>query len=137
MEEPGVEPKIGHKRVLWKEAMILPDIPATISLEQQDAVQTSSQVHPHQLRAKRVPRYRCRTCGSRNCSCVNLVVEKKLDKRLARGGPTPTSMVRDAPSSTQNHTITSQKFNLVIIVITVEKTYSSIASGTVPTLETT
>ena len=55
-------------------AMTLPNIAESMSPEEREAqLPTSSQAPPHQLRRNRAPRYRCGTCGSRNCSCVNLI----------------------------------------------------------------
>ena len=50
-------------------AMILPNIPESMSLDQQDAEQPiTSQALPYQLRRNGAPRYRCGTRGSSNCS---------------------------------------------------------------------
>ena len=60
-------------------------MPESLSLGQEDAEQApSSQTSPYQLGRNRAPRYRCGTCGSRNCSCVNLVESIAPAKRLAR-----------------------------------------------------
>ena len=66
--------------------MTIPYIPETTSLDQRAIEQESPQTHPYQLKANRAPQYRCGTCGSRNCSCLNLVEEEEPDQRFARGG---------------------------------------------------
>ena len=66
-------------------AMTSPNIPDSMSPDQQCAGQTSSQAPPYQLRCNRAPRYRCRTCSSLDCSCVNLVEVRAPGKRLVRG----------------------------------------------------
>ena len=64
--------------------MTLPNIPDTMLPDQQGAEQTSpSQAPPYQLRRNRAPRYRCGTCGSRDCSGVNLVEVITPDKLCA------------------------------------------------------
>ena len=127
-------------------AMTLPNIAESISPEQREAEQpTPSQAPPYQLRRNRAPRYRCGTCGSRNCSCVNLVEVKTPDKRLARGVDAPALDLADTEIFEDHiqHTIRSihakdQDVPQVHhVVISIEKTYSSIGPGVVPPLETT
>ena len=127
-------------------AMTLPNIAESISPEQREAEQpTPSQAPPYQLRRNRAPRYRCGTCGSRNCSCVNLVEVKTPDKRLARGVDAPALDLADTEifEDHMQHTIRSihakdQDVPQVHhVVISIEKTYSSIGPGVVPPLETT
>ena len=66
--------------------MTLPNIPESLSPDQQGAEQTPpSQAPPYQLRRNTTPRYRCGTCGTRNCSCVNLDEVRTPVKRLVRG----------------------------------------------------
>ena len=66
-------------------AMTSRNIPENQSSTQLDAEQaTLSQIQRYQLRKNRAPRYRCGTCGSRDCRCVNLVMRETLDYRLAR-----------------------------------------------------
>ena len=66
--------------------MNLLNIPESQSSTQQNTEQaTRSQTQRYQLRRNRAPRYRCGTCGSRDCSCVNLVMSETPDHRLARG----------------------------------------------------
>ena len=58
-------------------AMTLPDIAESMLLEEREVQPpTPSQAPPYQLRRNRAPRYRCGTCGSRYCSCVNLIERK-------------------------------------------------------------
>ena len=127
-------------------AMTLPNIAESISPEQREAEQpTPSQAPPYQLRRNRAPRYRCGTCGSRNCSCVNLVEVRTPDKRLARGVDAPALDLADIEIFEDHiqHTIRSihakdQDVPQVHhVVISIEKTYSSIGPGVVPPLETT
>ena len=127
-------------------AMTLPDIAESMSPEQRGTKQPSlSQAPPYQLRRNRAPRYRCETCGSRNCSCVNLVEVRTPDKRLARGVDAPAHDSADTETSEDHlqHTIRSIKSKDQVVpqvyhvVITIEKTYSSIGPGVVPPLETT
>ena len=127
-------------------AMTLPNIAESISPEQREAEQpTPSQAPPYQLRHNRAPRYRCGTCGSRNCSCLNLIRGRPPDKRLARGvdAPATDSADTEAIEDHMQHTIRSIQAKdqdipqVHHIVITTEKTYSSIGPGVVPPLETT
>ena len=67
-------------------AMTLPNIAESRSPEEREAQPpTPSQAPPYQLRRNRAPRYRCGSCGSRYCSCVNLIERKPPDDQLARG----------------------------------------------------
>ena len=67
-------------------AMTLPNIPESLSQEQQDAEEAIyTETQPYRLRTNRAPRYKCGTCGSRICSCVNEIVGETTNKRLARG----------------------------------------------------
>ena len=127
-------------------ALTLPNIAESISPEQREAEQpTPSQAPPYQLRRNRAPRYRCGTCGSRNCSCLNLIRGRPPDKRLARGvdAPATDSADTEAIEDHMQHTIRSIQAKdqdipqVHHIVITTEKTYSSIGPGVVPPLETT
>ena len=127
-------------------ATTLPNIAESMSPEQREAEQpTSSQAPPYLLRRNRAPRYRCGTCGSRNCSCVNLIRGRPPDKRLARGVDALAldSAVTEAAEDHMQHTIChiqakDQEIPQVHhVVITVEKAYSSIGPGVVPPLETT
>ena len=126
--------------------MTLPNIAESTSPEQRQAEQSNPpRAAPYQLRRNRAPRYRCGTCGSRNCSCVNLVEVKTPDKRLARGVDAPALDLADTEIFEDHiqHTIRSihakdQDVPQVHhVVISIEKTYSSIGPGVVPPLETT
>ena len=126
-------------------AMTLPNIAESLSSEQPEAEQTTtSRAPPYLLRRNRTPRYRCGTCGSRNCSCVNLISGKPQNKRLARGvdAPAPdtaaTETTEDHMQYIRNIRAKDQEVPQVHhVVITVEKTYSSIGPTVVPPLETT
>ena len=111
-------------------AMTLPNIAESMSPEQRELEQPSlSQAPPYQLRANRAPRYRCGTCGSRNCSCVNLVEVRTPDKRLARGVDAPAHDSADTETSEDHlqHTIRSIQAKdqdvpqVYHVVITVER----------------
>ena len=89
-------------------AMTLPNIAESISPEKLEAQPpTPSKAPPDQLRRNRAPRYRCGTCGSRNCSCVNLIERKPPDDQLARGvdALTPTLVDTDTFEDHEQHTI--------------------------------
>ena len=127
-------------------AMTLPNIPKSTSPDQQGAEQISpSRAPPYQLRRSRPPRYRRGNRGSRNCSCVNLIEVKTPGKRLARGADPPAHDL--AYTETSEHHLqrtvraiqaAGQSVPLVHhVVITIEKTYSSIEPVIVPLLETT
>ena len=51
---------------------------------------TSPQVPRYQLRTNQAPRYKCGTCGSRNCTCTHQIIIEPPDLRLARGAVIPT-----------------------------------------------
>ena len=126
--------------------MTLPNIAESRSPEERKAQPpTPSQAPPYQLRRNRAPRYRCGTCGSRNCSCFNLIERKPPDDQLARGvdALTPTLAEKDTFEDHEQRTIwaiqTENQDGPQVhhILITIEKTYSSIEPGVVPPLETT
>ena len=129
--------------------MTLPNIPESQSPNQQLAEQgTSSQAPCYMLRANMAPRYKCGTCGSRNCSCVQLVTtSESQDHQLARRAAIPArelSMAR-APEHPQHKILAIQTQRQELkpppmihhVAITVEKTYTSAEPGVVPPLETT
>ena len=127
-------------------AMTLPNIAESMPTEEREAQPpTTSQAPPFQLRRNRAPRYRCGTCGSRNCSCVNLIERKPPDDQLARGVDAliPTLADTDTFEDHDQHTIwavqTENQDGLQVhnVLITIEKTFSSIEPGVVPPLETT
>ena len=125
--------------------MTLPNIAESLSSEQPEAEQTTtSRAPPYLLRRNRTPRYRCGTCGSRNCSCVNLISGKPQNKRLARGvdAPAPDTAVTETTEDHMQYIRNIQAKDQEVpqvhhVVITVEKTYSSIGPTVVPPLETT
>ena len=126
-------------------AMTLPNIAERLSSEQPEAEQTTTSRAPlYLLRRNRTPRYRCGTCGSRNCSCVNLISGKPQNKRLARGvdAPAPDTAVTETTEDHMQYIRNIQAKDQEVpqvhhFVITVEKTYSSIGPTVVPPLETT
>ena len=126
--------------------MTPPNIAESISPEQREAEQPSpSQTPPYQLRRNGAPRYRCETCGSRNCTCVNLIEMRTPVKRLARGADAPAHDLADTETfeehlrhTTRSIQATNPDVPLVHhVVTTMEKTYSSIGPGVVPPLEIT
>ena len=127
-------------------AMTLPNIAESTSPEQRQAEQLNPpRAAPYQLRRNRVPRYRCGTCGSRNCSCVNLIKGRPPDQRLARGDDASAPALADTETFEDHaqHTIRSIQAEdqdiprVHHIVITIEKTYSSVGPGVIPPMETT
>ena len=65
-------------------AMTLPEAPESQSPARSDSREnTSPQVPRYQLRANRAPRYKCGTCGSRNCTCAHQIIIEPPDLRLA------------------------------------------------------
>ena len=127
-------------------AMTLPNIAESTSPEQRQAEQLNPpRAAPYQLRRNRVPRYRCGTCGSRNCSCVNLIKGRPPDQRLARGEDASAPALADTETFEDHarHTIRSIQAEdqdiprVHHIVITIEKTYSSVGPGVIPPMETT
>ena len=117
-------------------AMTLPEISENLSLAPR-----------YQLRANRAPRYRCGTCGSCNCSCVQLIASEPPDHRLARGAAITTRelLMARAPEHPQHRILAIRTRREDIepsptvkhIFVTVEKTYTSVELGVVPPLETT
>ena len=70
--------------------MTLPEILKSPSPAQPDSREdTSTQAPRYQLRANRASRYKCGTCGSRNCSCVHQITIEPRDLRLARVAAIP------------------------------------------------
>ena len=130
--------------------MTLPGIPENQSPERTDtaldpALDPSSQVPRYQLRANRTPRYKCGTCGSRNCSCVKRLISELPDQQLARGADIPARelSIARAPHHPQHEVlaIQAQQRELEptpsIQHIIVEKFYASVEPGVVPPLEIT
>ena len=129
--------------------MTLPEIPETQSPpeNQNSELGPSSQTLRYQLRANRAPRYKCGTCGSRNCSCVKRLACDSPDHRLTRGAVIPArelSMAR-APYHPQHEILTVQAQREKVeapplvhhLVITVEKTFTSVEREVIPPLEET
>ena len=128
-------------------ATTLPEISENLSQDRPGIEEgTSSQAPRYQLRANRAPRYRSGTCGSRNCSCVQLIASEPPAHRLARGAiPTRELLMARAPEHPQHGilAIRTQRQELEPsptvkhIIVTVEKTYASVELGVVPLLEVT
>ena len=129
-------------------AMTLPEISVNQALTQSGSRENTSTQEPrYQLRANRAPRYKCGTCGSRNCSCVHQITTEPPDLRLARGATIPTCEL--ALARTPEHpqygvlAVRAQRQKLITpptirhIIITAEKTNASTESGVVPPLEST
>ena len=101
----------------------------------------------YQLRANRAQRYKCGTCGSRNCTCVHETTIQPPDLRLARG--VAISACELALAQTPEHpqyeilAVRAQRQESITqptvrhIIVTVEKIYARIESGLVPPLEST
>ena len=128
--------------------MTLPEIPESPNPTQPNTLDDASRRAPrYQLRANRAPRYRCGTCGSRNCSCIQLVTAELPNIQLARGEAIPARelTLARAHNHPQHEILTVRaeqqkpKTQPTIrhIILTIEKTYASTESGLVPPLETT
>ena len=108
---------------------------------------TLPQAPRYQLRMNRAPRYKCGTCGSRNCTCAHQIITEPPDNRLAWGAAIPTHELTLArmPKHPQHRILTVQalrqehEFPPVVkhIIVTIEKTYTSIQSCIVPPFEAT
>ena len=129
-------------------AMTLPEIPESPNPTQPNTLDDASRRAPrYQLRANRAPRYRCGTCGSRDCSCIQLVTTEPPNIRLARGEAIPARelTLARAHNHPQHETLTvraeQQKPKVQPtnrhIILTIEKFFASTESGLVPPLETT
>ena len=129
-------------------AMTLLEIPESPNPTQPNTLNDASRRTPrYQLRANRAPRYRCGTCGSRNCSCIQLITTEPPNLRLAREAAIPARELTLARA--QNHrqheilTVRAEQQKpkapptIRDIILTIEKTYASTESGLVPPLETT
>ena len=125
--------------------MTLPEVLESPSPTQSGSREdTSTQAPRYQLRTNRAPRYRCGTCGSRNCSCIHRITIKPPDLRLAQGAAVPACEL--ALARTLEHpqygflavrVQRQEPITLRHIIVTVEKTYASAQSGLVPPLEST
>ena len=129
-------------------AMTLPEIPESQSPERTDTtLDPSSRISRYQLSTNRAPRYKCGTCGSRNCSCVERLASEPPYQRLARGADIPARelLLAKAPHHPQHEALAveAQRGKLESapsiqhIVIIVEKTYASVEPGVVPPLNFT
>ena len=129
-------------------AMKLPEILESPSSTQSGSRgNVSTQAPRYQLRANGAPRYKCGTCGSRNCTCVRQIIIEPPNLRLARGAVIPACELALARTlQYPQHRILAvraqrQEHELSPIVrhiiVTVEKTYTSTESGVVPPLEST
>ena len=134
-------------RTLYR-AMTLPQIPESSSPAQSPELDDNSKQAPrYQLRTNRAPKYKCGTCGSRNCSCVQLVTTETPKQRLARGAAIPDCEFLLA--QTANHpqhkilNVRTKLHNSNItptvrhIILTIEKTFTSTESESIPPLEST
>ena len=129
-------------------AMTLPEALESQSPARSDSREnTSPQVPWYQLRANRAPRYKCGTCGSRNCTCAHQIIIEHPDLRLARGAVIPTcelTLLR-MPDHPQHRILAKRAQRqehesppiVSHIIVTIEKTNTSIQSGVVPPLEAT
>ena len=126
----------------------LPEAPESQSPARSDSREsTSQQVPRYQLRANRAPRYKCGTCGSRNCTCAHQIIIKPPDLRLDRGAVIPTCELTLArmPDHPQHRILAVQAQRqehesppiVSHIIVKIEKTYTSIQSGVMPPLEAT
>ena len=129
-------------------AMTLPQIPESSSPAQSPQLDDNSRQAPrYQLRTNRAPKYKCGTCGSRNCSCVQLVTTETPKQRLARGAAIPDCEFLLA--QTANHpqhkilNVRTKLHNSNItptvrhVILTIEKTFTSTESESIPPLEST
>ena len=128
--------------------MTLPHIPESSTPTQSNLPDdTSRQTPRYQLRANRAPKYRCGTCGSRDCSCIQLVTTEPTNQRLARGATIPACEIILA--QTANHPqyeilkirakLQKPKSPPTIrhIILTIEKTFTSTECESIPPLEST
>ena len=115
-------------------AMTLPQIPESSTPTQSNQLDyTSRQAPRYQLRANRAPKYRCGTCGSRDCSCIQLVSKEPPNQRLARGETIPACEIILAQTANHpQHEILKIRAKLQKlktpptirhIILTIEKTY--------------
>ena len=129
-------------------AMTLPQIPESSTSTQSNQLDdTSRQAPRYQLRANRPPKYRCGTCGSRNCSCIQLVTTEPPNQRLARGAAIPTCETISARTANHpQHAILNIRANIQKpktrptiqhIILTIEKTFTTTESESIPPLEST
>ena len=126
--------------------MTLPEAPEIQSPAHSDSRENSSQQVPrYQLRANRAPRYKCGTCCSGNCTCANQIIIETPDLRLAQRAMIPTCELTLArmPDHPQYRILAVQAQRqehesppiVSHIIVTIEKTYTSIQSGVIPPLK--
>ena len=129
-------------------AMTLPQIPESSTLTQSNQLDDTSRQAPRcQLRANRAPKYRCGTCGSRDCRCIQLVTTEPPTQRLARGATIPACEIILAQTANHpQHEILNIRAKLQKpktpptiqhIILTIEKTFTSAESESIPPLEST
>ena len=110
-------PKTGKRLVRAKAEARKKETPTTTTMPSETAMPTeASEVPRYQLRSRRQPRYKCGTCGLRDCVCLLAVNENRRVPTGARGVPP------------------EQGENLVYrLTVRAEKTYSSLErSGDYP-----
>ena len=127
-------------------------IPQQRALQVRPCVTVMPQLYQHEILYRAhdehvTPRYKCGTCGSCNCSCVQLVTNEPPDNQLARGAVIPAQdlTIARAPEHPQHKILTIQTRRRELeppptvrhIVLTVEKTFASVEPGVVPPLEIT
>ena len=123
--------------------MTLPEILESPSPAQSGSREdTSTQSPRYQLQANRAPRYKCGTCGPRNCSCVHQITIEPPDLRLARACGLALARTPEHPQHGVLAVQTQQQEpktppTIRHIIVTVEKTYASAESGLVTPLEST
>ena len=129
-------------------AMTLPQIPESSSPAHPPQLDDNSRQAPrYQLRTNRAPKYKCGTCGSRDCSCVQLVTTETPKQRLARGAAIPDCEFLLAQKANHpQHKILNVRTKLHNpnitptdrhIISTIEKTFTSTESESIPPLEST
>ena len=111
--------------------MTLPPLPQVPELESASATadegtQPATSKH-YELRPARAPRYRCGTCGLRDCTCVKHIAREPATNDTARGVGNPRSLKLEW----------DRVPNVRTIVLKAEKTFTSLDTGKVPPLETT
>ena len=106
----------------------LPNVPeheSTASTADEQTQQSTSR--KYRLRPGRAPRYRCGTCGLRDCTCVKHIAREPVTSNMARGvgNPRPLKLEWDKIP------------NVRTIVLKAEKTFAGLETGCVPPLEVT
>ena len=128
--------------------MTLPQIPESSTSTQSNQLDDISRQAPrYQLRANRAPKFRCGTCGSRDCSCIQLVTTEPPNQRLVRGAAIPACEIFLAQTAKNpQHEILNILAKLQkpktpptirLIILTIEKTFTSTESESIPPLDST